>query len=267
VYENNPRKYCEHVNFQSFFASIRVLAGASLDVDLKVDTDECRSTAALLKDIAGAAKDGKGGKSKDAKGVEDKRVSESVKDGKVSVDIGVNLKIADKGEKDDEASDKAKNGGFIGLNIPKGPRAGVFDIRELGKLGNLRNEYLCLLKEGKRPIIFVWRSPERMVRYLGDVVALQTFADGDRKGPVQILNEDGALVDLFRVGRGRDLLGGVAVSVEGPERESFYIPLPEPGSKTAHLSLPALALVMESFNLAVSGKALPQPATFFLSGG
>jgi hypothetical protein len=127
--------------------------------------------------------------------------------------------------------------------------------------------YLCLLKEGKTPIIVIWRSPERMVRYLGDVLAAQTFGSGSKKGPIQILNDAGVVVDLFRVERGRDLLGTSAVSVEGPERDPFFIPVPDHDSKSAHVSLQALALVMESLNLAVSGKALPPPTAVFLSGG
>ena len=103
-----------------------------------------------------------------------------------------------------------------------------------------------------------------MVRYLGDVLAVHTL---ERRGPVQVLNEEGELVDLFHVERGRDLLGSTAVAVEGPDGERFSIPAADHGTRKGHLSLQALSLVMESFNLAVSGKALPQPATLFLSGG
>jgi hypothetical protein len=83
-----------------------------------------------------------------------------------------------------------------------------------------------------------------------------------------ILNDEGDVVEMLRVESGRDLLGrGVAISVEGPEGESFRIPIPESASKDAHLSLRALGLVMESVNLAVSGKELPRTPTLFLSGG
>jgi hypothetical protein len=257
VYENDPRKYCRYAAFQWFFASIRVLEGVSLDVDPKVDTDECKTTWVDPRDEKGG-KD----KSKEGKGSGDatKGLAESVKDGKVSVDVNVKLEKADK-----EDDDKAKEGGSIALNIPRG--LGLFlRVDEFHYFDSLRNEHLCLLKEGKTPIRIGWRSPERMVRYLGDVLAVQTLGQGDGKGTIQILDEDGHLVDLLVVHKGRDLLGSTAVTVDGPEQEIFSIPVSTHGPNT-HLSLQSLALVMESFNQAVSGKNLPQPATIFLSGG
>lgn len=270
VFTNDPRRYCQFVAFQWFFASIRVLDSASVDVDadLDVDTDECTTRWGPPRETNKQKKEAKGSKEKSKGGRdEDKQVSESVKDGKVSVDIGVNVKVAEK--KDEEESDKKAPEQHILINIPRnlGPTRLDSVVKEYARLDRLRNEQLCLLKEGKSPISVVWRSPERMVRYLGDVLAVHTLGAGEKRGPVQILNEDGELVDLFQVERGRGLLGIAAVAVEGPEGERFFIPLSEPGSKKAHLSLQALALVMESFNLAVSGKALPQPATLFLSGG
>ena len=296
-YTNNPRVYCEYQRFQAFFASIRVLEGVGLEVDPKSDPEECKTTWLDPSDQDRSKKDGKDGKgdkdrSKDAKGEGSagKHISESAKDGKVSVDV--NVKIAEKGEKDQDAD--GEKGGTIGLNIPRDlniiPRKIAKDARtpartreelmeeyqeiigehqeRIKRLGELRHINVCLLKEGRTPITVIWRSPERMVRYLGDVVAVQIFSAGDNRGPVQILNEDGRLVDLFRVERGRDLLGSRgAVSVEGPERESYFVPASENGSEPPHLSLQALALVMESLNQAVSGKALPQPAAVFLPGG
>jgi hypothetical protein len=260
AYPNDPRKHCYHERFQWFFAAIRVLPGASLDFDPKVNSDECQTTNALLKDIVSSAKDGKG-KSKDA----GKGTSETLKEGKISVEV--NVKVAEKADKDDDASDKAKDGGSIGLNIPKGLRslraARPFEVPALAAL---RNQYLCLLKEGKTPIIINWRSAERMVRYLGEVLAVQGFGTGGRK--ITILSDEGDVVEMLRVESGRDPLGrGAAISVEGPEGESFRVPIPESASKDAHLSLRALGLVMESVNLAVSGKELPRTPTLFLSGG
>jgi len=259
VFSNNPRKRCQHESFQWVFTAIRVLPSASLDFEPKVDTDECRTPKALLKDIARSAKDGKG-KSKDS----DKGTSETVKDGKVSVEV--NVKIADKADKDDSGDDKAKDSGSIAIVIPRNlaPRTDR-PHPAFGDLDRLRNEHLCLLREGKTPIIISWRSPERMVRYLGDVLAAQAFG-GARRG-IEIFNEDGYPVELFRVEGGRGAAAGTAVSVEGPEGDAYFIPVPNRESKDAHLSLQALALVMESFNLAVSGKELPRAPTLFLSGG
>jgi len=259
VFTNNPRKQCQHESFQWFFTSIRVLPSASLDFEPKVDTDECRTSKALLRDLARSTKDGKG-KSKDA----NKGPSETVKEGKVSVEV--NVKIAEKADKDAEASDKENEGGSIGLVIPRNlaPRNDP-PPRAFAALDRLRNEHLCILREGKTPIIISWRSPERMVRYLGDVLAAQAF--GARKRGIEIFNEDGYPVELFRVESGRGPDSGSAVSVEGPEGDAYYIPVPNREAKDAHLSLQTLALVMESFNLAVSGKELPRAPTLFISGG
>ena len=261
-YPNDPRDRCRHVSFQWFFAAIRVLPGATLDFEPKVNTDECTSRKALLKDLAGSAKDGKG-KSKDA----GKGPSETIKDGKVSVEV--NVKIADKADKDDDGSDKAKDAGStIGISLPRGLRnLKAAKPNEISALADLRNEYVCLLKEGKTPIVVSWRSPERMVRYLGEVLAVQKFGSGETK--IKIFNEEGRLVQLLLVESGRDVLGRAAVSVEGLEGESFYIPIPDRAHapKGDHMSLQAMALVMEAVNLAVSGKELPRSPTFFLSGG
>lgn len=259
AFPNDPRKRCYHESFQWFFAAVRALPGASLDFDLKIDPDECRTPTARLKDIAASAKDGKG-KSKDA----GKGTSETVKDGKVSVEV--NVKVAEKADKDDDASDKAKDGGSIGLNLPRslGALRGLHPV-EVKALADLRNNYICLLREGKSPIIIGWRSPERMVRYLGEIAAVQGYGTGDKR--IKILNDEGDPVELLRVVNGRDSGRGAAVSVEGPEGDSFQIPIADAAAKDAHLSLRALGLVIEAVNLAVSGKELPRTPTFFLSGG
>jgi hypothetical protein len=260
-YPNNPGVRCQHESFQWFFAAIRVLPGATLDPEPKVDTDECTRRTALLKDLAASAKDGKA-KSKDA----GKGSSETVSGGKVSVEV--NVKVADKADKGDDGSDKGKDAGSIGISLPRGLRnLRAAKPSEIPDLADLRNEYVCLVKEGKTPIVITWRSPERMVRYLGEVLAVQNFGSGGNK--VEVFSEDGRPVQLLRVESGREVAGLAAVSVEGPERDSFYIPIPDRDrtAKGDHLSLQALALVMESVNLAVSGKELPRSPTFFLSGG
>ena len=255
---NDPRQNCRHVSFQWFFTSIRVLEGATLEPNPSADPDECKSTWAAPKEAKGD-KDKSKDKSKDDRS---STIKETVKDGKLAVDVSVKL---DKGGEKDEDGDKGRDSTHIGLNIPRGlgPGGRSANILEFPALHKLRNEYLCLLKEDKKPIRMEFRSPERMVRYLGEVLAVWMFGTGQR---IQVLNEGGILVDLFRVERGRDLLGNSsAVAVEGPEREHFHIPIPE--TKDAHLSLQALALVLDALNLAVSGKELPRSTTLFVSGG
>jgi hypothetical protein len=174
----------------------------------------------------------------------------------------VKIKIIEKSEKDRK---KDEDEPVILLNIPKALSRYIASPNEAHQLERLRNEQLCIRKWEKTPIRISWRSPERMVRYLGEVLAAQEFGPGKR--PVQVLNEDGELVDLFRVQKGRNSMGRVAIAVDDPEGETFSIPRPDYDSSKGHLSLQALALVMESFNLAVSGKELPPPATLLLSGG
>ena len=121
VYANNPRRFCQYVAFQWFFAAIRVLDGASLDVDadLKVNLDECTQTWTPESDKEKKEARRNKVKSKAAKGgkEEEKEISESVKDGKVSVDIGVKSKVGEK--KDDEEFDKNAPEQNILINIPR----------------------------------------------------------------------------------------------------------------------------------------------------
>jgi hypothetical protein len=266
VYSNNPRRHCQYIAFQSFFASIRVLPGVVFDVDPRVDADECTTEWAFpdrSKKDAPKRKD----KSKDTRGgAKEQQLSESAKEGKLSVDIGVNLKIADKDKGERDEDDKGKEE-FVAINIPKDLLGLITDRGEAYALNRLRDKQLCLLKVDKRPLRVGWRSPERMVRFLGDVLAVQAFEAGDRRGQVQILDDNGLLIDMIRVERGRDAVGASSVEVDGPEGEKYAIPLPQSNFHKAHMSLQTLALVMEAFNQAVSGKALPQPATIFLPGG
>jgi hypothetical protein len=268
AYRNDPRVTdlrCRSHHFESFqwfFAAIRVLPAVSLDIDPKASADECTDPRALLRDLAKNAKETPKSDRDARDGAKD--AGQTIKDGKVTVDV--NVKIAEKADKEDDASDKMKSGSSIGLNLPKGIRSLKGATREEARaLERLRNENLCLLKEGRTPIIINWRSPERMVRYLGEVLAAQDSGSG--RATVKILNDEGMLVELLRVERKRDEAGRAAVSVEGPEGETYYIPIPNRASNGAHLSLQTLALVMESVNLAVSGKELPRATTLFLSGG
>jgi hypothetical protein len=103
-----------------------------------------------------------------------------------------------------------------------------------------------------------------MVRFLGDLIAVQEFQrDAER---IKLRTESGA-VELFVAKRGQPLPGTAAVSIVDPEGESFYVPIPDHGSATKHMSLQTLTLVMDFLNSAVSGKALPQPTTLVVTGG
>jgi hypothetical protein len=268
AFTNDPRKdwphnECRHVGFQWFFAAIRVLDGTTLSLSVPVDTEECKTV--WRPPIGGRTDSGSADKDTAAgAGSAKNKLSESVKDGKLAVDVRVTL---DKGEKDEDADKEKKSDTSIGLNIPRGlsGERRQETIDEYPSIDKLRNEYLCLVREGKTPIAITLRSPERMVRFLGDVLAAQSL---ETKRMIQILDGAGHLVDLFRVEMGHHFLtGGAAVAVDGPEGDSYYIPISAPGSSNRHLSLQALALVMESLNLAVSGKELPRPSTIIVPGG
>jgi hypothetical protein len=161
--------------------------------------------------------------------------------------IDVNVKLPEKEEKDTD-----KDAGDIDL---------FFGNRALDKL------YQDLLKRQKPPakvIEYNLRSPERMVRFLGDIIAVQQLAERPREIKIFM---DKVPVDLFVVRRGANYSGRSAVSIVDPEGVNFYVPIPDHGSPTKALSLQTLALVMDFLNSAVSGKTLPQPTTLIVTGG
>jgi len=106
-----------------------------------------------------------------------------------------------------------------------------------------------------------FRSPERMVRYLGELIAAQHFRP-HRFVPEIIDTELRERFALFRVERGAPPPGGTAVAIRDPEGETFYVPKPSYGQPGADRSLEALAFVSDALNMAVSKKAFPQVTTF-----
>jgi hypothetical protein len=111
---------------------------------------------------------------------------------------------------------------------------------------------------------FQFRSPERMVRYLGELIAAQHYR------PQRFVPEivDPVLQErfaLFRVEHGVPLPGSAAVAIRDPDGEMFYVPRPQYGQPGADRSLEALAFVSDVLNQAVSKKAFPQVTTFTVS--
>ncbi len=110
---------------------------------------------------------------------------------------------------------------------------------------------------------YVFRSPERMVRFLGDVI----FAQNHNTPPFYpdiVVGEEA--VELFRVEAGMLVGGHGAVSIKGPEGMRFSIPIPDRKNPHHHRSLRALTFVADQINRAVSKDALPQFTTFTLTG-
>jgi hypothetical protein len=179
---------------------------------------------------------------------EQKKKTTVVKGDRFAIDV--NVKLPDK----DDSSETA----------PGDPLDLFFDNERFEGL----YQRIHKLKDRKgmklQPIEVNLRSPERMVRFLGDIISVQELAH-DRQ-TIKILHNQ-RIVELLRVKRGPRMLANVAVAVTDAEGEEVYIPVPDHGSPTAHLSLQTMALVMDFLNSAVSGKALPQPTTVFVTGG
>ncbi|HKZ01787.1 MAG TPA: hypothetical protein VJ180_06085 [Pyrinomonadaceae bacterium] len=110
----------------------------------------------------------------------------------------------------------------------------------------------------------VFRSPERMVRYLGDIIAAQELANDRHEFEIRYGDQP---VKVIEVNRGSDIRASAAVAIVDPERERFFVPIPDHGAPTQNMSLQTLALVMDFLNSAVSGKSIPPPSTLILSGG
>ncbi len=140
------------------------------------------------------------------------------------------------------------------------PPSHVFDFADRGttRLVNFMLSKKDLDAKEVNPFEIDLRSPERMVRYLGEVIAAQTYAGDPRSIKVIVLTETGyAAVPLFNVVKGNLTLETAAVSVRDSEGERFSIPRPEHGSAERHRSLVALAFVQEVMSAAISRKSLP----------
>jgi hypothetical protein len=119
-------------------------------------------------------------------------------------------------------------------------------------------------KLDKKAYNIVFRSPESMVRYLGDLIAVQNYR---RDGFIPtIFNPSiGREIPLFRVKRGVPGRNDATMTVSDHEHEAFYIPRPAYGELDRDRSMETLSLVADVLNGAVSKKAFPQVNTFTLS--
>ena len=107
------------------------------------------------------------------------------------------------------------------------------------------------------------RSAERMVRFLGELIALQNYG---REKFVPRVIIDGRPVDLFVVTTGQQATVDAAVAVQDSEGEFFSVPIPVYDSKERHRTLQVMALVIDVLNASVSKAAIPQVQTVTLSG-
>jgi hypothetical protein len=130
---------------------------------------------------------------------------------------------------------------------------------------------LCVSKpkEGftalKGGMVLLFRTPERVVRYLGDLISAQSYGP-KRYIPEVIDVERGEKYKLLVVTRGIAPPGGAAVSVRSPEGEMFYVPRRDPGAPRDEVSLETLSIATDILNLAVTKKAFPEVTTLRVKG-
>jgi hypothetical protein len=154
----------------------------------------------------------------------------------------------------------------------KTPRDEVF-IYVLNPIFTLR----CLSEElcdtgGESPVVIrkdkispLLRSPERVVRYLGELISAQNYGT-NRYVPRVIDPERKDRFALLLVKRGSPLPSGAAVSIVDPEGETFYVPRRNHDARKEDLSLETLAIVTDVLNAAVSKKNFPPVTTLTVAG-
>lgn len=128
----------------------------------------------------------------------------------------------------------------------------------------VREHATALKQKGKEPFEIVFRSPESMVRYLGQLIAVQNYGTS-RFIPDVYDVRTGSRFNLFVVKRGRPFVGQAAVQVRDQDGDTFFIPKPDYDAPDRDRSLEVLSIVSDVFNGAVSKKAFPEVSTFTLS--
>jgi hypothetical protein len=128
---------------------------------------------------------------------------------------------------------------------------------------------LCVRRPGMgvlaRDVQIQLRSPERMVRFLGELISAQTHGS-ERFVPFAFDPIRQEEYDLLRVKQGVPPPGAAAVSVVGPDGETIYVPRRDHSGPKTHLSLEILSIVSDVLNGAVSKKAYPPVTTLTVSG-
>jgi hypothetical protein len=104
------------------------------------------------------------------------------------------------------------------------------------------------------------RSPERVVRFLGELISAQNYGGEPFEPSILDPEHKGERFTVLTVHRGRPLPGMAAVSIRDPEGATFYIPRRSHDSPKTDLSLETLAIVTDVLNAAVSKKNFPAVA-------
>ncbi len=113
--------------------------------------------------------------------------------------------------------------------------------------------------ENRHAIKHTFRSPKSLLSYLGNLIALQNYSP-DKYVP-EIVLRGGKRMTIFRVMQGTPGSEGAALTVRGPNGDTFYVPEPDYGSPTRDQTLRVLALASEVVNAAISEKDIPPPTS------
>lgn len=109
----------------------------------------------------------------------------------------------------------------------------------------------------------VFRSPERVVRYLGEIISVENFSD--KRFSPYLFYDKNTRFEIFKVNRGSNFLNGAALKVTDGEGDTFYVSTPDRADPGHHRTLETLSFVSDLINGAVSTKDLPQVTSFTIS--
>jgi hypothetical protein len=123
----------------------------------------------------------------------------------------------------------------------------------------------------RQPLHYVLRSPKSLLTYLGELIALQNFAEDRYVPEIMVMGrEQGKMtvsrMIVFQVVQGQPLGTKAAVSIQGPDGQKYSVPQPQYGSNSREQTLRVLAIAGELVNGALSDKDFPAPASVIVRG-
>ena len=128
----------------------------------------------------------------------------------------------------------------------------------------LQREFLAKRIEDEEPLAIKMRSPRDMIEYLGEIVALENYADKRFVPKVQI--SDDLNVPFFVVLQRGDVLEPIALSVRDRHGDVFVVPEPRYGDVSRHQTLRVLTVVTDLVSASISAKGLPLATSVIVRG-
>jgi hypothetical protein len=114
----------------------------------------------------------------------------------------------------------------------------------------------------RQPIKFALRSPRQLLSYLGELIALQNYGQDRYLPQVLVATSHGyEPVTIFRVIRGNASAEPPALTMVGPDGETYFVPEPAYGSPGRDQTLRVLSVAAELVNGAISEKDFPAPTS------